>query len=113
MVDDDDAVRDVIVRLLEFEGVNATSVASGKDALVRLRTEAFDCVILDLTMPGYSGPDTLKALRQSHPSLPVVLSSGHWGDEVDELLTRYTAAFLAKPFTPKRLFEAVARACAP
>lgn len=111
MVDDDDGVRDVTVRLLEFEGIAATSAASGKEAITLLGADPFDCVILDLTMPGYSGPDTLKLLREQHPTLPVVLSSGHKADEVDDLLAKYAAAFLAKPFTPKRLLEAITRAC--
>jgi len=112
VVDDDAGVRDVAVRLLEFEGVQATSVASGQEALQLLDSESFDCVLLDLTMPRFSGPDTFRALRKRNRELPVVFSSGQRDMTVDALVSEgKNAYFLDKPFTPRRLLDAIARAC--
>jgi len=112
VVDDDAGVRDVAVRLLEFEGVQATSVASGQEALQLLDSESFDCVLLDLTMPRFSGPDTFRALRKRNRELPVVFSSGQRDMTVDALVGEgKNAYFLDKPFTPRRLLDAIARAC--
>lgn len=112
VVDDDAGVRDVAVRLLEFEGVHATSVASGQEALELLDSESFDCVLLDLTMPRFSGSDTFRALRKRNQELPVVFSSGQRDFTVDSLVGEGTNAyFLDKPFTPRRLLDAIARAC--
>lgn len=112
VVDDDAGVRDVAVRLLEFEGVQATSVASGQEALQLLDSENFDCVLLDLTMPRFSGPDTFRALRKRNRELPVVFSSGQRDMTIDALVGEgKNAYFLDKPFTPRRLLEAIARAC--
>jgi CheY-like chemotaxis protein len=112
VVDDDPGVRDVAVRLLEFEGVRATSVASGQEALALLDSESFDCVLLDLTMPRFSGRDTFRALRKSNLELPVVFASGQRDDSVDALVVAGSNAyFLDKPFTPRRLLDAIALAC--
>ena len=112
VVDDDAGVRDVAVRLLEFEGVQATSVASGQEALELLDSENFDCVLLDLTMPRFSGSDTFRALRKRNQELPVVFSSGQRDVTVDALVGEgKNAYFLDKPFTPRRLLDVIARAC--
>lgn len=112
VVDDDAGVRDVAVRLLEFEGVHATSVASGHEALELLDSESFDCVLLDLTMPRFSGSETFRALRLRNQELPVVFSSGQRDFTVDSLVGEgKNAYFLDKPFTPRRLLDIIARAC--
>lgn len=112
VVDDDAGVRDVAVRLLEFEGVRATSVASGQEALALLDSESFDCVLLDLTMPRLNGRDTFRALRKSNRELPVVFSSGQRDDTVDSLVgPGKNAYFLDKPFTPRRLLDVIVLAC--
>ena len=107
IVDDDAGVRDVAVRALRYENLDATSVACGEDALARVRDVHVDCV-LDLTMPSMSGPETFRALRALSPTLPIVLCSGWRTDEVDGLLdSGGRSTFLRKPFTPRQLATAV------
>ncbi len=108
IVDDDAGVRDVAVRALRYEKLDATSVACGEDALARVRDVHVDCVVLDLTMPSMSGPETFRALRALSPTLPIVLCSGWRTDEVDGLLdSGGRSTFLRKPFTPRQLATAV------
>ena len=108
VVDDDDAVRKVSVRALEFKGFEATAVATGEEALRQLQTGNFDCMILDLTMPELSGTETLSQVRASFPALPVLLSSGYQERSVETLLAQDRhLGFVAKPFTPAQLAEHV------
>ena len=108
VVDDDAGVRDVAVRALRYEKLDASSVACGEDAIDRVRATQVDCVVLDLTMPSMSGPDTFRALRALRPSLPIVLCSGWQTEEVDTLVGGDTRClFLRKPFTPRQLAAAV------
>lgn len=112
IVDDDRGVRDVTVRLLEFEGLRATSVASGQEALELLDAQTFDCILLDLTMPRFSGADTFRALRKQNQALPVVFSSGQRDIAVEALAGEDEHAyFLDKPYSPARLLDAIVRAC--
>jgi len=108
VVDDDDAVRKVSVRALEFKGFEATAVATGEEALQRLQTGEFDCMILDLTMPELSGTETLLQVRAEFPMLPVLLSSGYQERSVEALLAQDRhLGFVPKPFTPAQLAEHV------
>jgi CheY-like chemotaxis protein len=108
VVDDDDAVRKVSVRALEFKGFEATAVATGEEALQKLQTGEFDCMILDLTMPELSGTETLSQVRAAFPELPVLLSSGYQERSVETLLAQDRhLGFVPKPFTPAQLAERV------
>jgi CheY-like chemotaxis protein len=108
VVDDDDAVRKVSVRALEFKGFEASAVATGEEALRELKTGNFDCLILDLTMPELSGTETLSQVRAEFPHLPVLLASGYQERSVEALLAQDRhLGFVAKPFTPAQLAEHV------
>ena len=67
------------------------------------------CVLLDLTMPGLDGRETLARLRRLRPDLPVILTSGYDATEVDATpsVPRTEAGFLAKPFRPQDLLDAI------
>jgi signal transduction histidine kinase/CheY-like chemotaxis protein len=109
-VDDEDAVRRIGSLMLESLGVKVVSVASGEEALRIMDSGAHDlrCVILDLMMPGLSGTDTLRAIREKNPSLPVLIATGYGESDTTELLDGLSATgLLAKPFTSKQLGEAL------
>jgi two-component system, cell cycle sensor histidine kinase and response regulator CckA len=96
IVDDEDAVRDVLGRLVEELGYRVRAAGAGDEALALLDGgAAVDCAILDLTMPGMSGGELLEAVRQRRPQLPIVVCSGH---ERDGKAMPAAEGFLAKPF---------------
>jgi len=107
VVDDDRVVRGVCTALLTRRGYTVESVESGTDALDRLatRTEPFAFVLLDLTMPGLSGIEVLREVRErerANGSAPVTifLMSGYSEQDVSSGLGDLTiAGFLQKPFT--------------
>jgi len=109
-VDDEGSVLRVVSLMLERLGVKVVSVDSGEEALRIMDSGAHDfrCVILDLMMPGLSGADTLRAIRERDRNLPVLIATGYGEAETKELLGGLSATgILAKPFLSKQLEKAL------
>jgi PAS domain S-box-containing protein len=109
-VDDEDSVRRVGALMLERLGMKVIPAASGEEALSILDSDAheFRCVILDLMMPGLSGTDTLRAIRERDSDLPVLIVTGYGESDASDLLGGLSATgLLAKPFTSKQLQQAL------
>ena len=106
IIDDEPAVREFSTAALEYNGFDVTTAESG-DAALTLEGP-FDVVVLDLTMPGMSGLDTLRALHLRWPGLPVVLSSGFDQTEATrELGPGEVRSFLQKPYALRDLVSHV------
>ncbi len=102
VVDDEPTVRKFSSDILTEAGYKVVTVNDGQEAidLLRARTQAFDVVLLDLTMPRLDGESTLIAIRFLDPTLPVILMSGHSERLVAErFVGRGVSDFLAKPFS--------------
>ena len=114
VVDDEEALQDVVRRFLEIAGHRVACVGSGQEAIDRLtRGEAYDLVILDLMMPREDGPATFRWLRQRCPHLPVLLYTGiPQGEESPPGLAYGSAGMLRKPFRMNELWYAVKQALA-
>ncbi len=113
VVDDEEAVREVINSVLEVAGFD-TLVARDGAAAVQLfrenRTE-IGLVLLDLSMPGLSGEQTFEELRRLDPTVRVLLSSGYSEAEATRrFVGRGLAGFIQKPYRPEHLVDAVRRA---
>ena len=81
VVDDDAAVRPVVGRMLESEGFRVEMAATGDEALARMgdpsRAAGIDLVLLDVSMPGQSGPEIRRRLGDVAPHVPVVFLTGY------------------------------------
>lgn len=81
VVDDDDTVRAVTKRTLESAGFGVETAASGDEALARLsdasQAPSIELVLLDVSMPGMSGPETRRRLGKVAPHVPVVFMTGY------------------------------------
>jgi len=101
IVDDEESLRNLLSAALERKGYHTITAGSGLEAIGLIRDPAkqFDAVLLDLNMPGASGIDVLRAIRQTRPTLKVIVVSGHIStkdrNEFDSLNQRY---FLQKPY---------------
>ena len=73
IVDDDHGQRSLLETFLRAQGYRTQSAASGEAALAMLETESFAMMISDVRMPGMSGIETLRRVRQKRPTLPVLL----------------------------------------
>ena len=111
VIDDDPGVLEALALLLAMEGFDVVEAESGAVAVAAARTDAFDIAITDLRMPGMSGTETLVALRQIHPSLPVIIASGFLAEGVvAECLRLGALACIRKPFDLEDLLALVQRA---
>lgn len=115
VIEDEDDVRRMVVRLLERGGYTALGAADGESALALCRgiQQPIAAVLLDLTMPHLGGEEVLRALQQLRPGLPVVLMSGYTTDEMRlRSGVGSAAAFVHKPFAAGELLEVLARVIA-
>ncbi|MDP1615970.1 PAS domain-containing protein [Phenylobacterium sp.] len=112
LVEDDDAVRAVTEGLLSELGCQVETAINGVEALVRVgRGADFDLVLSDIVMPGgVSGVDLARRLRDDHPSLPVVLTTGYTAEKLDDAEEAQAWPILRKPFRAEQLSAVVRQA---
>jgi PAS domain S-box-containing protein len=114
LVDDEAIVRETGKAVLEHLGHSVDVAASGRQALDLLSAgRQFSLVLLDLSMPGMDGKQTLHALRRTHPNLPVVICSGYADSDVrNRFEPGAVNGFLQKPFHFQSLSGKVAEVLA-
>lgn len=110
IIDDEDAVREVAQDILQARGFRVITAEDGLAGIAKYSEHAaeIDLILLDYSMPGLNGEETLSRLRQINPEVKAVLLSGYTEQEV---ITRFTghklAGFLQKPYSLKKLVELV------
>jgi two-component system, cell cycle sensor histidine kinase and response regulator CckA len=110
IIDDEPQVRSAARRLLQALGHNVLEAREGKEAVetLRLRRGQIGVILLDLSMPGQSGAQTMRALREVDPRARVILCSGYPPDiAAAQMGEEVPSAFLSKPFTPEELVAQV------
>jgi DNA-binding NtrC family response regulator len=108
VVDDDGDVREVLVDMLENRGYRVSAARGGVSMRDLLDTDGVDAVVLDVVMPGESGPSL--ALYARERRLPVVMISG--SNEAMEFAEEHKLQLLHKPFRLAELYDAVDQAFA-
>jgi PAS domain S-box-containing protein len=106
IVDDEPVVRDLARQSLERLGYEVLVAENGPEAIERLRSDAnrIRLVVLDLSMPGMSGQETLPHLRQLKPDLEILVSSGYSEAETLRLFEgARVSGFIQKPYTIQEL----------
>jgi len=110
LVDDHPVVRHGIRQIL-IEGFKSVSVGEASDvatASMSIRNSAWDVVVLDVTLPGASGLDLLKEIRQMRPALPVLVLSMHPASQfARRVLAAGAMGYLTKDSAPTELVHAV------
>lgn len=107
-MDDDEAFRRSLGRLLSSREHEVTLASSGAEALEIIQPDLFDLIILDLWMPGMNGIQTLEQLRKIDPWAPVITVSARGTDiTINTCLKAGATAFLPKPFTAEDIDELV------
>lgn len=112
LVDDHAVVRLGVKQALadSISGSVFEEAVSGEEALLRVRTSAFDIAILDIALPGESGLDVLKKIKQIRPRLPVLMLSVYAEEEFAVRTLRAGAAgYVTKKAASTELAEAVRR----
>ena len=108
VVDDEQAVQDVMRRFLEIAGHEIVCAANGQEALRCLQNQAVDLVVLDWMIPKEEGPANFSLIRQARPGMPILLCTGvvH-ADQASDLLGEGGVGMLHKPFRMNELWYAV------
>ncbi len=106
LVEDEDAVRLFAARALTNKGYKVHEAQNAEEALdlVKESGETFDLIVTDMIMPGMDGYTMVRYIRESYPSIKVILMSGYAEDTIpEEIGTDSTINFMHKPFSLKEL----------
>lgn len=108
VIEDDLGIQKVLNRLFVTEGFQVKSAVDGKEAHEAMKGTAPEVVILDLMLPGASGKDLCKSLKQVFPNVPVIVLSAI-ADVTDKVLLLELGAddYVTKPFSPRELLARV------
>ena len=104
VVEDDPAIREVIVDSVAYLGYHVRHVARAADALTMAGRERPDAILLDIMLPDASGTETLEQLRKLRPSVPVIMLTGNADEALArEMLRRGAFDYVMKPFNVEHL----------
>ena len=106
IVDDEEQFLHAIAKRLRKRDFEVETATNGPDAIELARTSKFDIAILDLKMPKMDGKDVLKALRDEHAFLEIIILTGHGSLESAVELTKLGAfGYLPKPHELEDLIQ--------
>jgi len=111
ILDDEERFRLALTRLLKAHGYEVASFATGEELLAATLRRRFDCVLLDLYMPGLTGFEVLTELQGNPSSPPVIVITAHDDpDSVKRALALNAFECQPKPVRAPRLLDSIERA---
>jgi len=111
VIDDEAEIREGLELLLSSEGYAVTSAETGEAGIARLEQEPFDLLLLDVSLPGRSGLDLLRDIRQRDPHLPVVLITAYGSiDMARQAFKSGAQDYITKPWSNDELLAQIASA---
>jgi len=110
VVDDEDALRNVLSSELQSEGYSVVSAADGDEAIATLQQKSFDLVLLDIKMPRVDGFEVLKFIKEKYPKTKVIMLTG-FADLKNAIESKKLGAedFVSKPYDLVDLLTTVER----
>jgi FixJ family two-component response regulator len=111
IVDDDESVRESLPDLLRELGFSAQAFSSAEEFLASSYVDQTRCLLLDVAMPGMSGPELQKELKLRHQEVPLVFITAHTDEAIrSRVLEQGAVDCLLKPFSDIALLDAINRA---
>ena len=108
VVDDEPIVLTSCRMVLEAEGCEVMTAGTVQEALSFLESQAFELLLIDVKMPVLDGMYLVRQVGKKRPRMPIIVMSGYSTDDtIREALDLGAATFIAKPFTPDELADAV------
>ena len=108
VVDDDPTVLKSCQRVLEAEGFGVYLVPSADKALEAMRNDDFSLLLVDIKMPQRDGIYLMTEIKKEWPHIPIIVMSGYDTEQtVQQAMESGAASFIAKPFTPTELLNAL------
>jgi two-component system phosphate regulon response regulator PhoB len=110
IVEDEEEIQELLHYNLSKDGFRSIGVLSGEDAIKKARAEHYDCILLDLMLPGMDGLDVCRALKKDEKTrnIPVIMLTAK-GEEPDIVTGLELGAddYIVKPFSPKVLIARI------
>lgn len=113
VVDDDRSIRWVLERALEQAGFQTRSFSRGDTVLQQIETAQPDAIVSDIRMPGADGLELLASMKESHPTVPIIIMTAH--SDLEVAVSSYQGGafeYLPKPFDVDEAVATVRRAVA-
>jgi DNA-binding NtrC family response regulator len=111
IIDDEEVLRDVLQAVLEREGFEVLLAATGEEGLSIIDTDEVDLVILDMMLPGISGIETLRSIKETHPHLGVIIITAYSSiDGAIEAMKQGAFHYVPKPFKNEEVVLTVKKA---
>lgn len=111
IIDDDISVRESLPDLLRELGYVAEAFSSGEEFLASRSFGRTACLIVDVSMPGISGPDLQRELRRREDKTPIIFITARTDETIrGRVLQEGAAGYLSKPFNDHELLKALSRA---
>ncbi|MBW1895444.1 MAG: response regulator [Deltaproteobacteria bacterium] len=108
VIDDEVVVGNSVRKILEPRGYHVVHAQTPQDAMETLSSVPVDMILLDMKIPGVRGLEFLEAIREEHPTTPVIMVTGYASVETAvESMKIGATDYVPKPFTPKELHGAV------
>ena len=108
VVDDEGIILDSCRRVLEEDGLDVLLVTSADKAIAAIEDEEPSVLLMDVKMPVRDGMDLMREVKERWPDIPIIVMSGyHTKETIEEAIKIGAATFIAKPFTPDELLEAL------
>jgi FixJ family two-component response regulator len=107
VVEDDDGLRAAIVRMLNACGWRCRGFSAGEQFLASSASKNFDCLVLDIYLPGMSGFDLFDTVQRSKPEAQAILITALDEPQISNRIADAGATYLHKPFSGEALAEAV------
>ena len=107
--DDEEGVRESLNLILE-DDYDLEFASTGSDAVEKVKTSPFDCILLDIKMPGKDGLETLEEIREISPEVKVIIVTGYQSVETASKAVKLGAVdYITKPFESDEVKEKVGR----
>ncbi|HEY5609884.1 MAG TPA: sigma-54 dependent transcriptional regulator [Thermoanaerobaculia bacterium] len=111
IIDDEEVLRDVLESVLRREGFDIATAASGEEGLAALDQDDVDLIILDMMLPGISGLDTLRSIKETDPGTPVIIITAYSSiDGAIDAMKHGAFHYIPKPFKNEEVVLTVNKA---
>ena len=108
IVEDEEAIRELIQYNLEREGFRSSSVGTGEEAIKLAKSDQPDLILLDLMLPGVDGLEVCRAVKRESEDIPIIMLTAK--DDESDIVTGLELGaddYITKPFSPKILVSRV------
>ncbi len=111
LVDDEQDFLETMSNRLEMRGLKVSAVTSGEQAISEAKQQDYDAIVVDLSMPGIDGLETLKRIKADNPNAEIIMLTGHGSIQSGvEAMKLGAGDFLQKPVELSQLLDKIGEA---